>query len=66
MFQRLANWLNHYDTVTIDGLEWPLQTRRQKLLARLRRGREGLRHPLLVTVAGAVAGAVVAWLLMGD
>lgn len=61
MFHRLANWLNHYDTVTLDGLEWPLQTRRQKLLACLQRGREGLRHPLLVTVAGAV----VAWLLMG-
>lgn len=50
MFQRLTNWLNHFDTITIDGLEWPLQTRRQKLLASLRRGREGLRHPLLVAV----------------
>ncbi len=45
MFKRLANWLNHFDTITIDGLEWPLQTRRQQLLARLRRVREGLRHP---------------------
>ena len=38
----------------------------QKLLAGLRRGREGLHHPLLVTVAGAVVGAVLSWLLMGD
>lgn len=66
MFKRLANWLNHFDTITIDGLEWPLQTRRQQLLARLRRVREGLRHPLLVTVAGAVVGAVLSWRLMGD
>ncbi len=60
MFKRLATWLTHYDSITIDGHEFPLQTRHQKLLGSLRRVREGLRHPLLV----AVVGAVLSWLLM--
>lgn len=66
MFERLANWLNQYDTITINGLEWPLQTRRQKLLAVLQRAglrvRGVMRHPLFITVVGAV----LSWLLVRD
>jgi hypothetical protein len=61
MYQRITNWLNEPDAITMDGLTFPLPNREQRLWRKLQAWHPAAKYMASVVLAALVSALCSSW-----